>query len=259
MSTPLILYDNIFTTGTPTATDTDSGSAYDAANINDYRTYTTWKAASSGTKYLYIDAGASDTADTLGVISHNMNTVGATVSVEYSATGAWAGEEVEALAGFAPTDDKAILKTFNSASGQYWRVKLLNTLAAAEIGVVFLGERMDMPERVKARFVPELIKIVSDTQKSKAGNILGSVVLHKPYTIKAEWNGLTYSFVNTTYRTFWEDHASELKPFFWAHDIGTFPAEIKYVTVPQNARLERPLLFNDRVESLVLTMEGKHE
>lgn len=260
MSDPLILYDNLFTLGTPTATNTDAGDEYDAANINDYRTYTYWKAASTATNRLIIDAGAADDADTLCIISHNLGTVGATVSVESSTTGAFAGEEVERLAGFAPSNDKAIAKTFTTANIRYWAIKLTGMSAAPQLAVAFLGERMDMPERVRAVFVPESIRIVSDTQRSEEdGNILGSIVRHKPYTIRAEWNGLTYAFVNGTYLPFWEDHASELLPFFWVHDIGTFPNEIKYVTVPKNARFERPLLFNDRVESLVLMMEGKHE
>ena len=91
MGNPSILYDNIFTLATPTATTTDSGDEFDAAHLNDYRTYTYWKASKSSTCYLYIDAGASDTADTLGIVSHNLGTVGATVSVESSATGAWGG------------------------------------------------------------------------------------------------------------------------------------------------------------------------
>ena len=256
MSEPIIFYDNIFTIDTPTATTTDSDDAFDAANINDYRTYTYWKSTNSGTNYLYIDAGAADDADTLGIVSHNLGTVGATVSVESSTTNAWAGEEVEQLAGFAPSDDEAIMKTFTTANIRYWRIKITGGSAAYQLAVAFLGERIDMPERVKAVFVPENISIQAQMTRSKVGNILGSVIRHKPFTLAPEWNGLTYTFVNGTYLPFWEDHYSEMKPFFWSLDIGTFPGEIFYVVAPKNGRFRRPLLKNDRVESLVLQMEG---
>src|SRR5512146_974411 len=56
MSYPIILYDNLLTYATPTATDTATG--YDVLSIRDYRAYTTWKAASAGLKYITVDAGA---------------------------------------------------------------------------------------------------------------------------------------------------------------------------------------------------------
>ena len=76
MSNPIIFYDNIFTIATPTATTTDADSAFDVANINDYRTYTYWKSTSSATNYLYIDATAADDADTLAIVGHNLGTDG---------------------------------------------------------------------------------------------------------------------------------------------------------------------------------------
>ena len=47
---PVILADNRFLEGTPTATDTATG--YDVLHIRDLRTFTSWKGATAGTKYL---------------------------------------------------------------------------------------------------------------------------------------------------------------------------------------------------------------
>ena len=68
---PKMLFNNIFTLGVPTATDTDSNSQYDVLNIADWRYYTLWKAASFGTKYLTIDTvinenGGFETGDWTG-------------------------------------------------------------------------------------------------------------------------------------------------------------------------------------------------
>ncbi len=82
---PFILYNNIYTLGTPTATDTAAG--YDVSNIKDYRAFTLWRAASAGTKYLTINAGSAQNFDTLGILGHNFATASATVSVEHSTNG----------------------------------------------------------------------------------------------------------------------------------------------------------------------------
>ena len=124
MQTPIILYDNRLTDGTPAATDTAAG--YDILNILDLRTYTQWKAASSGTKYITIDCGSAKSADCLAVIGHNLYTAGATVSVESSSDNAtW----TQRLAGFTPTSDKAFMKLFVSASARYWRIKIINAVS----------------------------------------------------------------------------------------------------------------------------------
>jgi len=59
MSAPVILYDNVFTCSTPVANDMATG--YAAANVSDYRSYTTWKASAAGVKLIVVDAGAEYT------------------------------------------------------------------------------------------------------------------------------------------------------------------------------------------------------
>lgn len=93
MALPKILHDNIFASGV-TATDTDSDSQYSIDNIYDLRTYTYWLGASAGVKYFTMDAGAAVDVDSLGIISHNLGTAEASIVIESSTTGAWAGEEV---------------------------------------------------------------------------------------------------------------------------------------------------------------------
>src|SRR3990172_4071855 len=120
----IILADNRFLDGTPTATDTAAG--YNVLFIRDYKTFTSWKAASVGTKYLTVDCATAKSADCIAFVGHNFGTGGATISVESSATGAWAGEQTERLAPFTVNDDKAALRTFASASDRYWRVKIVS-------------------------------------------------------------------------------------------------------------------------------------
>ncbi len=60
---PMILSDNRFLDNTPTATDTATD--FDVNNIGDLRTWTQWKAASAGTKYLTVQSALTNTGSQL--------------------------------------------------------------------------------------------------------------------------------------------------------------------------------------------------
>ncbi len=252
---PVILYDNRLNDGTPTATDTAADT--DVLNLRDLRTYTWWQAASSGTKYLTIDCGSAKRADALGIIGHNLGTAAATVSVESSATGAWAGEEVERLAGFAPSDDRAILKLFTSASARYWRIKIVTAAVAPKLAVCLLGERLTFPYPPEVPFVPFTEDVEEESSRSKAGHLLGTVIRYKPIRIAPRFAVLTRDWVFGEFQTFWDDHASERKPFFWAWDLDNMPALI--FLVRHAGRFAPPLSRLAYVDSLALDLEGVKE
>src|SRR3989304_9543482 len=98
MMEPIILADNRFLDGTPTATDTATG--YNVLFIRDYKTFTSWKAASVGTKYLTVDCATAKSADCIAFVGDNFGTGAAQISVEASATGARAGGQTERISPF---------------------------------------------------------------------------------------------------------------------------------------------------------------
>ena len=252
---PILLYDNRFNDGTLTATDTASG--YDVLNIKDLRTYTFWKAASAGTKHITVYCGSSKSADALGIVGHNLFSANATVSVEYSATGAWAGEELVALAGFTPSDDKAFLKIFTSQSARYWRIKIVTASVAAYLAVLILGVKLTFERFLQAEFDPTPEKIESESKKSKTGNLLGSTVNFISRTIKASWKYLTPSWIDSTFKPAWDNHLSQLKPFFWAWDITNHSNEIFFVKISDDFSLSMP--YDPIRRNLTLEMEGVKE
>lgn len=236
---PIILYDNLFDDGTPTATDTATG--YAVANINDLRPYTYWVAASSGTKYLAVDAGSAVSADALGISGHNFGTAAATVSLESSTTGAWGGEEVERVAGFAPSDDKTLIKAFTSASVRYWRLKIVTASVAAQVGVLSVGARLTFPAGPLAPTAPYSESIEARTEVSKTGNQLGTAIAYHPLAVKVSFRGLAYSWLWGDFKTFWDGHGKLLKPFFWSIDLTNFPAQ--YLRLSSKQSFETPLYF----------------
>jgi hypothetical protein len=223
---PIILADNRFSDGTPTATDTATD--YDVLNIRDLKSFTAWRGASSGTKYLTVDCATAHSADALGIFTHNLGTAAAAVSVESSSNGSsW----TERLAAFTPTTDKAILKTFTTESARYWRVKIVTGSVAAQIAVCLLGERIEFPFPMEAPFTPAGESIEADEAISKTGQLLGTVVRYKPVKINASWKFISRTWFESDFVPFWENWASNLAPFFWGWDLTAYPSAAQFVRV----------------------------
>lgn len=250
---PLILgHDNRLLDGSPAATDTASG--YNVANITDLRPYTFWKAASAGTKYITVNCVSAQSADSLGIIGHNLYTADADVSVEHSPDGTnW----TECLAAFTPASDKAVLKTFTTAEKQYWRIKIVTATIAPRIGVLVLGERMDFERYPISGFdpAPETLNAVS--ARSKAGHLIGAVLQNIGIETSISFRQLTTTWVENTFRAVWDSHLSQLKPFFFSWDITNHATEIYFFNIPSDFTLSMP--FDPYRRYLSLTMEGIKE
>lgn len=251
---PVILYDNRFNDGTPVATDTALD--FSILNIRDYRTYTFWRAASAGTKFITIDCGSAKSADALGIISHNLRTANATVSVESSTDNStW----TQRLAGFTPSDDKAFIRLFTSASARYWRIRIVTASIAPQLAVAMLGVRMTFPWPPDSPYVPYMERIESQSSRSKKGHILGSVINFKSIEISARFSNLTRDWVLNTFNAFWDGHGSDLKPFFYAWDIDVYPNMVFYVSVDDGMRYRMPVSVLSLIDSIELDMWGVKE
>lgn len=152
-----------------------------------------WYLAGGTTTPIYIypasgpGGGSALTADFLFISGHNLATIGATVTLQHSTTGAWAGEEVN-IATYAPTNDKTFALLFTSASKDYWRLRFAGTLSAApQIAICYWGERAEIGLCVSS-FDPNKRTTKSNIKKTQGGVISG---IHKKYR---ERGSITYNF-----------------------------------------------------------------
>ena len=258
---PLIIYDNVLENGgTLTADSTATG--YDVLNLKDWRPYLKW-AATDTTSPVHVtyDDGASPAADAdcLVLYGHNLNTIGATVTLQYSTTGAWGGEEVDAFTAEAPSADTVYLKEFTAPGAKrYWRLRITGSLSAApEIGMLVFGKKLQMERFILGEFDPTTEGIAGVSERNDDGQILGSAVLHNPIAITASWARLTPSWVDSTFRPVWNSHIKRLKPFFWAWDPGDHSSEVYFVKVPDKYTLSMP--YDPVRRSLALRMQGVSE
>jgi hypothetical protein len=242
MSTPNILYENRFEDSTSlTASDTDTGFA--VSNITDWRTYTLWKANSTGTHTITIDTeDTAASADTLGIIGHNLGSIGSTVSIQVSTNSSFDTETTVASAINPTSDDRLIYEEFvTTAVGRYWKMTInAPSTPFAKMGVAVLGNRMQFPDEPRSPVVPSRTGIVADTRRSQQGNILGNVIKYKPVTNQYTFPASETStgFLLGDYETFWDIHGSELKPFFFALDSSNLPADIYFTQLTEGSQFQ---------------------
>lgn len=274
MGNPIILFDNRLLDGTPTATDTYADTAYNVLHLSDLRTYTLWRAASFGTKYISVDCATDKNANAVAFINHNLFTAGALVSVESSADGiAW----TERLAPFTPGADHACLKTFTLVMARYWRVKIVTAAIIPYMAVLVLGQRLDFPYPPDAPFSPVSEGPVVASSMSKTGNLLGvdfsytEVKISISFTLinrstvfgSALWGGFLYggeAWGSTPcLKTFWNDHGALCKPFFWAWDLTTYPDDVLFCRFPDEFRLELPVSLLSYIDRIAFTLQAVKE
>ena len=199
------------------------------------------------------------TADSLGILSHNLGTANASVFVESSATGDWGGEETTRLSSFTPSDDKALFKTFTNATDLYWRLGITTASVTPYFAVALLGEALEFPIYPDAPFTPKSEGISASTSKTKAASILGSVVDHHPLSFRVSFDYPPFSFLDGDFKTFWDDHGKQLKPFLWVPNLDDLPNDIYWVKFPDRMKLAIPRKNTSNADRLLLTFEGVSE
>lgn len=248
---PVILYDNKLLTCTLTVSGTYSG--YDKQNVLDYRPYTFWKAAAAGSNFVKGYWAAAQAVDAVGICGHNLYSTGCTIYVEHSPDGTnWTEAEDLVVA-----SDDAILLTFTSATKEYWRLRIENSVGVPYIGVLFFGSALEFEFPPDAPLAPKAKTLKSEAAMSEGGNFLGANVKFAQFELNHVFSEVTNTWYNNSFEPFMEDHAEQLKPFFYAWDLTNKPDDIFYVRLKEdNARADTIDRLN-YVQFVYLNMIGR--
>jgi len=158
MANVTICYRNIFETGTTTSTDENTSYPL-------YRTYDRdigklFKFNTHGANlYVKVNQGASSyqVSRLIIPVGHTLN--GLNLKLQYSTTGAYGGEQVDALS-WAQADALVINKTFAAQTKQYWRFLITSDPAAPpEMPEIYLTDDYVFEENVS-------IDVVEGTQRN---------------------------------------------------------------------------------------------
>jgi hypothetical protein len=249
----ILLYDNRFLDGAPTAGSTDAGAEFDPLNVRDLRTYTHWRASSSAPDALTVDCGSPKGADTLVIVRHNLGTVSSQVSVESSDDGsAWTSRQ----SAFVPVSDKLIVKRWVTAQARYWRISFNAQAAPVQLAVAMIGMAIEFPRYPDAPFAIRSVKQEMDQITSKTGQLIGAVSRFKTEDVSATWTTVRADFVDGELWPFYRDHASIGNPFLWSWNPQDRPEDAMFVRLKQGftfSPTKTLLAYYDRVS---LDMEG---
>jgi len=245
---PQILYNNLLTNGTLTSSALETGS--NVQNIRDYRPYTFVKFAAAGTNYIQVEFGQGFEVDTIAIIGHNLYSISAQFYLEKFTT-AW----VEIINESIESDNAFMFKFENEIASKY-RIKIINSIGKPYLGVAFLGKSLEMeyPPDAPRSVYNESIEV--DSEISKSGNLLGSIIRFNPIEINHSFSNLSKTFVQNSFLPFW-NYAKQLKPFFYAVDLSNNLHDVFYVRLKQESILEMPQSNLNYIDSINLQMIGQ--
>lgn len=248
---PRIGYDNAGVGATVTADSTEDG--YAAANLFDWKPYTYWKPATSGTHYVTVIPASTATVDYFAIAQHTLGTNGGTIQLQYSLNSGvhWS----DATPAIAPTvDNEPIWRSFAAITASHWRLKVISTPASV-IAVVAFGSVYQPYYGQLAGFAPPKLarSVEMHPTESDAGLFLGSSVLSRHLETSVVFNNMDVTDCYTDWLTFMK-HAERGVPFFFAWLIEDHPTDIALMKA--DGPLTKPTFPRHGVMSCGISMRG---
>lgn len=225
-SLPTILYENLFTLGTLSASS--QAANYPKENAVSETTTEYWKPTAFPAN-LDVSLPESTMADSLAIVGHNLGSNKCQI-------GLWASGDgityVQVYTGILPKDDSPILMLFGGVSYKFWRLRIANDGGGSlpYISVVMLGRRFNFPAGVKPPYTPVWLSQSYEllTANSVGGQFIGNRVLRGGGKTSIDLVSLETGFVENSLLEF-REHYNLGKPFIWSSSPYYFPKDVGYV------------------------------
>jgi len=223
MANPRFFYDSRFADNTPVASSTAAGN-FAAANVNDWRAYTMWKAGVLPAT-LTVDSGVSKAADYALIHGHDLKSVGASVEVRGS-TDNFSASDVLVASGTPATDDPYLL-TFSSVAFRYWRLRFTGATPPA-IPIAAAGTMLTATTGLQQGFDPLGRKVSGRANANENGHPLGRVVDFENWEADLNLEKVAWSWIRGSFLPAWRAHLRST-PFGFAWDTDQGATEIVIV------------------------------
>lgn len=218
---PCLVWDNRFGDAVPLASSTASGNVL---NLADFRPYTSWK-PSALPATVTVNCGSAKSADSLAIFNHDLFTGGCTVEVRGS-TDNFAASDV-LVHSYTPGSNSPFVRSFTSASYQYWRLRITGTTAPT-LTIAVIGVILEFPKGLPRGFAPLGGDVIGQTNVSEEGLPLGKSIVFEKWSQPLAFHNLDASWVRSTFLPIWHAHLKK-NPFLFAFDLVNNPAEIYLV------------------------------
>jgi len=209
-------YDTI--TSDPTANP-----EYSLENLRDDRVYTLCKpsAATTSWKITTFTGGTNVTVNYLGIIGHNLSTIGAKVRF----MGSFDASVWLIVLNFSPITDRVIYRTFTERSFSYWMLEILTgSPTTPEIGEVKWGYALSFPYGIEYPYDHRSRDVEMQANYSQTGNITSVLRTRVMRRAEVRLRLFPWSWVSDEtpegFSDFLYNHAYLGRPFFWAWNPG---------------------------------------
>lgn len=207
----LIGYENLLAASTT--------SDAEKALINN--TWERWRPA-LGSVTVKFQMTAAAEVDYIAIGAHALS--GETLVIQTAATVGGAVTDVDVV---APTDNKAIMLTFDVRTIQ--EVIVTGTLiAASEVGSIFAGKLLRMPRSIYGGHSPISLSKKTKYQSvmSESGQFLGRTITRKGLQASFSWQFLEPNWYRDTFQTFTD--SARTKPFYIKWKPDDFSEEVAF-------------------------------
>ncbi len=233
---PIIGYDNHLEEGTTTTDGSDPENAYD------WFTHDAWTTANP-TSYLENTPGGTKTVDYLAVAAHDIDEQTGSIKLQH-----WTGAAYADTPGsdYTPPDGSPFMLTFAAVSATKFKVVLSGLDANASVGVVSIGQRLELERGFAAGFVsPSLArtdKIMN--ARTQSGAFLGRSLIRTGVGGRLRLNHLSESWVRNSLEPFLL-HARDKGWFLlWNKDTQTTEVAYCWTTKMPQPPFESPGLIS---------------
>lgn len=228
---------------------------YDVEYVYNMLETNMWLASSSANQDWTFDAGVGNelSADYFVLIGHNWDTASSVVSLEYSDTGAFSGEQSNVFFGISITSDEVFLIEFATQSARYWKLSINGNSVAPFAAICIWGDKTEL-DYATASYDPYGQTSKANVNVTQGGYMSGS---HTKYLER----NITFNFADadsTLYgkvKTWWD--ASGLKNLFVAWETANNPTDV-WLMRP-DTRFNNPLTNQGSYRNITISLKGRLE
>lgn len=201
---------------------------YPVENLADGLTFDFWKPSATGAWSIAVDMGAARTFDYVALAAHNLSgeSNGDVVIAHSDDDSVYT--TAYTLANSAITDDSPILIHLVSRTHRYVRISGSAASSDLAIGVLFVGELLQMQRNIYEGNAPAGLRRVDTTipSRSDGGAFIGRFITRSFFEASHQWQHLTPAWYRANFKPFIA--VSREWPFFIAWRPDDYPDEVVY-------------------------------
>ena len=190
-------------------------------------------------------------SDYLFVSGHNLNSIGALATLQYSSDNFSA--DINDAMTYSPINDKTFAVEFTTASARYWRLKLSGMSAAPQIAICVWGEKIEL-DYASSSFDPYAERVTADIKKTLGGVIAG---IHEKFSEREM--SLRFDDADSTLyykiKALWDTQG--LMNFGVAWETANNPEDVYLMRQPK--RFKNPLVRGGIYRKITLNLTGRKE